>query len=50
MDTYEEKLKSMILSEFATVHENLGYDALEIIRRFIIAKDIELDTIVWFLT
>lgn len=35
----------MSLSEFATVHENLGYDALEIIRRFIIAKDIELDAI-----
>ena len=45
MDAYEEKLKSMSLSEFATVHENLGYDALEIIRRFIIAKDIELDAI-----
>ena len=45
MDAYEERLKSMSLSEFATVHENLGYDALEIIRRFIIAKDIELDAI-----
>lgn len=45
MDAYEEKLKSTSLSEFATVHENLGYDALEIIRRFIIAKDIELDAI-----
>lgn len=45
MDAYEEKLKSMSLSEFATVYENLGYDALEIIRRFIIAKDIEIDAI-----
>lgn len=45
MDAYEEKLRSLSLSEFAAVHENLGYDALEIIRRFIIAKDIELDAL-----
>lgn len=45
MDTYKERLNSMSLSEFATAHENFGYDALEIIRRFIIAKDLEIDAI-----
>lgn len=45
MNTLEERLKSMSLSEFATVYENDGYDALEIIRLFIIAKDAEIDAI-----
>ena len=45
MDAYEEKLRSLSLSEFAAIHENLGYDALEIIRRFIVAKDIEIDAL-----
>lgn len=45
MDTLEERLKSMRLSEFATFYENLDYDALEIIRLFIIAKDAEIDAI-----